>query len=164
MSGFKYKIFIVDDDKMLLSALKHTLSANKTLDIFIFSTGEECLKEMGRNPDIVILDYYLNSKYPDAINGIETLKKIKQLAPKTRVIMLSAQDNVAITKDTISNGAYDYVQKGESAFLKVENMVRNITSTMILKEDYEKGVNIYNKIHILIIIVFILLFILSLIF
>jgi two-component system, OmpR family, response regulator len=57
-------VFLVDDDKMFLTSLAHqlkTMFKSKT-KIQAFTTGEECLKHLNENPDIIILDYYLNSK------------------------------------------------------------------------------------------------------
>ncbi len=160
----KYKIFLVDDDKMLINALKQSLSDNVRLEIVCFHTGEECLQNIHytRNkPDVVVLDYYLNARFPDAMNGIAVLKKIKKTCPQTEVIMLSSQDNMGITLDTLENGAYDYVIKGESAFLKIGNMIRHITSSIDLNKKYTEGTQLYNRINLFIILIFLLMFILS---
>lgn len=164
MSAAKYKIFLVDDDKMLLSALKHRLAGNKMYDISCFYTGEECLKSMHYNPAVVVLDYYLNNKYENAMNGVEILKKIKAEHPLTRVIMLSSQEDADVTSATITQGAYDYVQKSDSAFLKIENMIKNITSSVKLKIDYEKDLDIYKRVHFIAVLIFIVLYILNRLF
>lgn len=122
-------VFLVDDDKMYLSSLKYDLNETFQLDIrtSTFTTGEECLKNMKSSPDIVVLDYYLNNdEHPDAMDGIQVLKRIKTKWQDTMVIMLSGQDRLQIASDCIANGAYEYVTKTESAFVRMKNVIRNV--------------------------------------
>ena len=85
----KRTIFLVDDDPMHLQMLKDHLSSKLSVDITTFSTGEDCLANLDKNPDAIVLDYYLNSVEKNAANGIEILKKIKARNPDTEVVMLS---------------------------------------------------------------------------
>ena len=72
-------VFLVDDDILFLKALEHFLSIESpSLKIKIFHTGESASLQMYLNPNIVILDYYLNSEISSAGNGIEILKRIKR--------------------------------------------------------------------------------------
>ena len=84
-------IFLVDDDNIFLSTLKHSLSQKfkSRIEVTSFSTGEECLAKLSDCPDIIILDYYLNSEMANAMNGLQILKKIKQENSNALVIMLS---------------------------------------------------------------------------
>ena len=75
------KIFIVDDDTMLTEALKDYLTRNVPHDVLIFNTGEECLKHLNEDPDIIVLDFHLNSVQKDAANGMEILQVIKKHFP-----------------------------------------------------------------------------------
>src|SRR5438270_557970 len=73
----KITIFIVDDDPLFLKALQLSISGKlPSAEIRIFQTGENCLQQMRLKPDIVILDYYLNSEIPYAWNGMYILKHI----------------------------------------------------------------------------------------
>ena len=84
------KVFIVDDEPLLSEMLTdYLLNHHPNLFITSFLTGEECLKNLYENPDIIILDYHLNSKEMDAANGIDILKEIKLQNKTTPVIMLS---------------------------------------------------------------------------
>ena len=63
------RIFLVDDDLLFLKALEHSISGKLTsVKIQTFQTGEACLQQMKFKPQIVILDYYLNSKLIILIN------------------------------------------------------------------------------------------------
>ncbi len=122
-------VFLVDDDRMFLSSLKYDLSEKFKSDIRIstFTNGEECLENVKPgSPGIIILDYYLNDDgKPEAMDGLQVLKKIKDISKETTVIMLSAQDKLQVALDAIKNGAYEYVAKSESAFVRMHNVVRN---------------------------------------
>ncbi len=123
----KVNVFIVDDDILYLKALQLSLSSNiDSVEIHSFQTGEDCLKQMKKKPTVVILDYYLNSKIANAMNGISILKQIKKLNPKTKVIMLSSQDSLNIAIDCMDNGAYDYISKTQTALLRINNIITNI--------------------------------------
>ena len=119
------KIFIVDDDTMLTEALKDFLTRRTPNNISIFNTGEECLKHLTENPDVIILDYYLNTVQKDAANGMEILQVIKKHYPELHVIMLSSQERYAIALQTIQKGAEQYVIKDENAFGKIASMIRD---------------------------------------
>ena len=125
-------IFLVDDDKMFLRFLRHSLSREFKQDVklYEFYRGEDCLENLDAEPEIVLLDYYLDYETPRAMNGIEVLKRIKASLTKTSVIMLSAQDKMAIASDSIKYGAYDYITKSESAIIKVKNCIYNIASNI----------------------------------
>jgi two-component system OmpR family response regulator len=118
------KIFIVDDDTMLTDALTDFLTRKTPNQIHVFNTGEECLKHLAEKPDVIILDYYLNTVQKDAANGIEILQVIKKHYPDLHVIMLSSQERYAIALQTIQKGAEQYVIKDEKAFEKIASIIR----------------------------------------
>ena len=74
------KIFIVDDDEMLTTALEDYLTRETPHKVQLFNTGEDCLRQLQHDqPDIVILDYFLNTVSKEAANGIEILQSIKKM-------------------------------------------------------------------------------------
>lgn len=122
------KIFIVDDDEMLSEALKDFLTRKNPHQVHCYKTGEECLRNLSENPNIIILDYNLNSVEKDAANGMEILQVIKKTMPFVHVIMLSSQERYGVALQTIQKGAEQYVVKDESAFEKIEAMVKEFAS------------------------------------
>ena len=121
--GKPKKIFIVDDDTMLTEALKDYLTRSIAHNVTSFHTGEECLGHLPEGPDIIILDYYLNTVQKDAANGMEILQTIKKHYPAIHVIMLSSQERYGIAMQTIQKGAEQYVIKDEKAFEKIASMI-----------------------------------------
>jgi len=125
-------VYLVDDDKLFSTALSDQIKKmfNSKATIKTFSTGEDCLKHFENPPSIIILDYFLNSSYPDAMNGLQILKKINQANPETKVIMLSAQDKIEVAVNTIKNGAYDYVIKNDNVFLRTKLAISNASNAV----------------------------------
>jgi two-component system OmpR family response regulator len=127
MASEKRYLFLVDDEPIQNEMLKDFLTERFLYEIVVFDNGEDALKSMHLQPEILILDYYLNANNPNAKNGIEILKQIKEVSPSTQVIALSGQDKIEVAIDTIKFGAYDYVVKGESAFSRIENIINNLS-------------------------------------
>jgi CheY-like chemotaxis protein len=110
------KVFVVDDDEMMAMALEDHLTRNTLHEIHIFTTGEECIRNLRLQPDIIILDYNLNSVSKEAANGMKIMEAIKKLNRDIPVILFSSQDAYSVALQSISKGATQYVIKDEDAF------------------------------------------------
>lgn len=120
-------IFIIDDDPVQTEMIKDYLNERYIFELKTFDNGEAALPHIETlKPEIVILDYHLSSHNPAAKNGVEILKEIKMKSPVTKVVMFSGQDNINIALDSMRNGAYDYIIKGETAFNKMENTINRL--------------------------------------
>lgn len=139
-------LFIVDDDKLVVSDLKIYLNYRFGNDINIstFNDGESCLKKVDKDTHIVILDYFLNGK-----NGLEILKLIKEINPKTEVIMLSSNEDISLAIQSFRNGASDYVIKGDGALKKIKKIIYHIITEPIQIIIREFGVSKYMAIFFL---------------
>ena len=122
----KRKIFIVDDDKMMCEMIRQRFEDDRNNEIMIFHKGEDCLKNLHLEPNIVILDYILNSQNVDVQNGIHILKKIKSTSPNTQVIMLSSQEHYGKAAMTISKGAIEYLVKDDHAFERLDKIISDL--------------------------------------
>ena len=124
-------VFLVDDDKVFLSSLKHELMEKfKGVRFETFINGEDCLKRINQSPDLVVLDYYLTNGSSEGMNGIDVLKEIKSFHPRTEVIILSAQDKLEVAANAIKHGAFEYVTKSESAFIRLYNSIKKAMNNM----------------------------------
>jgi two-component system OmpR family response regulator len=133
MAEKKRVIFLVDDEPIQNEMLKDYLSERFLYDIRVFDNGEEALQHMDLQPEIMVLDYHLNSSRPGAKNGVEILKEVKDRYPDTQVIILSGQDKIDVAVDSMKFGAYDYVVKGETAFNRMENTMNNVSELHKMK-------------------------------
>jgi DNA-binding NarL/FixJ family response regulator len=121
----KIHLFLVDDDALFLKSLEIEFHHHTEYTVETFATGELCVENLSHNPDVIILDYHLNGIDKNAMNGIETLDKIKALKPDIPVVMLSSQDKIDVAISCMHHRAFDYVVKSETAFLRLQ---KNITA------------------------------------
>jgi len=135
-------VFLVDDEPIQNEMLKDHISSKFQYQLKTYDNGEDAIKDMHLKPAIVVLDFHLNSNIPNAQNGVDVLKKMKELSPHTEVIMLSGQDKIDVAIDSMKHGAYDYVIKGETAFSRMENILNNI----IELHSYKQSTGTYKKI------------------
>jgi DNA-binding NtrC family response regulator len=135
----KIKLFLVDDDALYLKLLQIELLEHADFEIETFATGELCIENLAHGPDVIVLDYHLDGIERDAMNGIQTLDKIKEFNPEIAVVMLSSQDKIDVVVNCMHHKAFDYVVKSETAFLRLQKAVTTIINTQKL----EKTLNWY---------------------
>lgn len=103
-------VFIVEDNEVYAAMIRYTLeSSNYRTEVFI--SGEDCMQNIYKMPDIVILDYNLL-----IMTGLDVLKEIKSINPDIYVLFLSAQEDLNVGINSLKYGAYDYVIKDHLAF------------------------------------------------
>lgn len=119
----KIKIFLVDDDALFLKSLEIEFMENGDFEIETYPTGELCIENLSHNPDVVILDYQLDGIVENAMNGLETLDKIKEFNPQIPVVMLSSQDKIEVAINCMHHKAFDYVVKSETAFVRLQKII-----------------------------------------
>jgi len=122
----KIKLFLVDDDAVFLKLLEIQFLENADFEIETFATGELCIENLHKRPDIVILDFHLDGIVSNAINGLQTLNKIKEFDSNIPVIMLSSQDKIEVAVSCMHHKAFDYVVKSETAFLRLKKIISRI--------------------------------------
>jgi two-component system, OmpR family, response regulator len=120
------KIFLVDDDAFFLKSLEIQFLNQGGFEVETFATGELCIENLSKKPQVVILDYYLNGIEKDAMDGIKTLDKIKEINPDIHVIILSSQDQIEVAVDCMHHKALDYVVKNETAFLRLQKIITTV--------------------------------------
>ena len=135
----KIKIFLVDDDALFLKLLEMDFLQHADFEIETFATGELCIENLSHDPDVIILDYVLDGLDKNAMNGIETLDRIKIFDERIPVVMLSSQDKIEVAISCMHHKAFDYVVKSETAFIRLQKAINSIFSFQKL----EKQLNWY---------------------
>jgi nitrogen regulation protein NR(I) len=98
-------ILIVDDDKSIRYSLKRMMEGDYS--IITAQNGEEALNRIRENPpDIVIMDIKMPGR-----NGIDVLKEIKSIDPKSLVIIMTAYGTTETAIEAMKYGAFDYILK-----------------------------------------------------
>ena len=102
----EFNVLLVDDEAEFLETLVKRLRKRK-LNATGVGSGEEALEILTERPiDVVVLDV----KMP-GMDGIETLRKIKNITPLVEVIMLTGHANMEVAIEGMELGAFDYLMK-----------------------------------------------------
>jgi len=138
MEANALKLFIVDDDKPMAVALKNYLQSKfgQGLRIFLFQDGENCLQNVDDETDLVVMD-------PEVSNsrGIDILKSIKKINPRTEVIMYSNNQDVATAIESYRKGAADLVTKDERGVSRIAQFIDRVITQPIRRIFGEFSVN-----------------------
>ena len=133
----KANIFVVDDDAMYLKMIEIEFNQYPGFKLETFATGEICIENLSHEPDLIILDYHLDGIDKHAMDGLQTLDKIKEINPLIPVVMLSSQDNIEVAINCIHHKAFDYIVKSETAFLRLQKVISAILDHQRLEESIE---------------------------
>jgi DNA-binding NtrC family response regulator len=99
-------VLIIDDDPLIRKTLASHLN-RQGFEVRQAESGEVGLQEFKEVlPDLVLLDIRL----PD-VNGLEVLRRIKEVAAKSCVLIMTAYDDMKTTVEAIQQGAFEYLVK-----------------------------------------------------
>jgi two-component system response regulator (stage 0 sporulation protein F) len=100
------RILIVDDEAPVLEVLSEYFTT-QGYAVETASSGADALAAVGRQrPDLVLLDVRM-----PGMDGVEVLKRLRAVDPTLAVIMVTANEDVALARETLKIGAFDYVAK-----------------------------------------------------
>lgn len=118
-------IFFVDDDKMMLNLLEYTLKNRQDYEIRTFLNGQECLENLGANPDMIVLDLKFSENGKENMNGLDILKKIKKENEKFPVVILSNHEDEKLRKELEENGAFRFIAKNDYFIDTIMELIDN---------------------------------------
>ena len=125
-----YTIYVVDDEETVREGITMAISADYHVNAF--STAEPAINAIKTNPpDLVLLDIGL-----PGMDGIQALRKIKDLCPDVLVIMITAYEDINTVVSAMKLGAYDYVVK-PIHMDGLEMTIRNALETTRLKKEVQ---------------------------
>lgn len=101
-------ILIVDDEEDIRFMISGILEDEGYQTRQAQNSQEALVNIKDKEPDLVILDIWLEGS---KLDGIELLKKIKTLHPFLPVVMISGHGNVETAVSAIKMGAYDFIEK-----------------------------------------------------
>lgn len=119
-----HQVFLIEDNPTEGFLLRLALSKIKGLEMFHFKTGSEMMQRMHEQPFVAIVDLNL----PD-INGLDLIKEIKLKSPKTRIIVVSAQKEIATITQVQSEGTPYYLVKSDSVLKNLKFLVEDFLTS-----------------------------------
>ncbi|WP_025321734.1 sigma-54-dependent transcriptional regulator [Deferrisoma camini] len=107
----RHTVLVVDDDPGILAYLDSLLSL-QGYRVVTAETGEAALARLnnGLRPDVVVLDVMM-----PGMDGLATLRHLRDRDPELPVIMLSGVGRTATVVEAMRSGAYDYIDKSFEA-------------------------------------------------
>ncbi|MEL6867949.1 MAG: response regulator transcription factor [Bacteroidota bacterium] len=105
------KILIADDHQLVIDGIKSLLADRPEIEVVGEAlNGVELLKVLKNTlPDIILMDINMPN-----MDGIQTMKKLKDLEEKAKVLILSTHDDVRLVREILRLGAKGYVLKSAS--------------------------------------------------
>lgn len=124
-------IMLVDDHPLLRKGLKQLIAMEDDMTVVAeASNGPDALELAAEHdPDLIVLDLNMHG-----MDGIETLKKLRDSGVTSRIIMLTVSDADDDVVAAITNGADGYLLKDMEPELLLEQIHRAVTGKMVLSE------------------------------
>jgi two-component system response regulator AtoC len=102
----QFRVLVIDDDPGIREYLQ-ALASRQGYRVFAAADGEEALEHLDdTRPDIVTLDAIL-----PGMDGLETLRRLKQRMPDVPVVMLSGHGQARTIVEAMRLGASDFLRK-----------------------------------------------------
>jgi DNA-binding NtrC family response regulator len=125
----KANVMLVDDEEQFLDALSQRLEA-RGLKVKAVTSGEEAVMQVeDHNFDAIIVDLAM-----PGIDGIETLKRIKEKRPDLEIIMLTGHATVKSGIEAMKLGADDFLEKPVDLSLLLEKIGEAKNKRMLVVE------------------------------
>jgi DNA-binding response OmpR family regulator len=100
------RLLLVDDEAAVLDILSEYFVA-QGYDVETATSGEDALERVrDKRPDLVMLDVRM-----PGLDGVEVLTRLRATDPGVAVIMVTANEDVELARQTLKLGAFDYVAK-----------------------------------------------------
>lgn len=119
------RVLIVDDDDLIIRSLRGLFTLETEYEVYDFTEPEKALEEVERRPiDLVISDFLM-----PRMNGVEFLKKVRELQPDaTRILLTGFADKENAIRAINEVGLYQYLEKpwsNQDLLLLVRNALQD---------------------------------------
>ncbi len=117
----KTKVFFIEDNRTEVLVLKLAFSGVENIEVKYFTKGQDLLDSLAEKPKIIVVDLFL----PD-YTGMDLIKKIKAHDSSTRIVVVSAQEDVSVIAQAQREGVYNYVVKSESCLKYLRQVIEDL--------------------------------------
>ena len=132
-------VFVVDDNKLYLNLLMNVIK-KPNITVHAFELGETCLKCLDLKPDLVILDYHLNSVLRTAMKGDKVAEIIHEEKPDTEIILISSDQKFKLFVDLRIAKANNIRYKDKSSLRYLRRLVLNMWKRKLVHLKYRKSI------------------------
>jgi DNA-binding response OmpR family regulator len=114
------RIAVIDDEMEILNLLERFLSRGKKYDVRVYMNPTNALNDIKAGKfDLVLLDIMMPQ-----MDGIETLKRIREENKEVKVVMMTAHSSLDRVLSSHKIGANDYILKPFKGLSEVERKIR----------------------------------------
>ena len=141
-----YNILLTDDEKIVIDSLTIILNKNFQDKVQLFSalSGPDALAiTESRKIDIVFMDIHM-----PGMNGLETIRLMKQLNPSIIIIILSAYDQFQYAQEAINLGAYKYLTKPVNRNLILQTVKDAFVMVDSFRGKLNQSIEMHKKLNI----------------
>lgn len=145
------KVAIVEDNELFAQLVSEALFDQFGYSVDVYYSGEEILKHLDKKPDVILLDFQLNSSNIHSMNGDLVLKKIKDSLPSTQVVIISSQADLCKAIELLKHGACDYICKDVRSIQNIGKTLDHLGELAKLKNEinYYKAKNSKDKVRLI---------------
>ncbi|TKB70504.1 MAG: sigma-54-dependent Fis family transcriptional regulator, partial [Nitrospira sp.] len=131
-------ILVVDDEPAILDSLSKILE-DEGYHVTPAKSGAEALRTLSTDPhDLILLDIWM----PE-LDGLETLKRVRDQWPRQQVLMMSGHGSIETAVRSIKLGAYDYIEKP----LSLENVTLRVRHALDQHRLEEENLKLRTKVE-----------------
>lgn len=138
----KIKVMLVDDHVLIREGIKQILELED--DIVVIgqaNDGKEAFEKAKLlNPEVILLDINMPT-----LNGIETLRKFKDLGIKSKIIMLTIHEDREYIMETLKLGANGYILKDSNADSFIQGIREVVAGKQYIQPRIANLLNISSK-------------------
>ena len=121
--GPPIRVLIADDHEIVRCGLRNLLEVRGYTVVGEATTGLEAIERVkALDPDIVILDITM-----PRLNGIEAARQLREVAPRTEILILSMHYSERVMRDVLEAGVRGYLLKADAA----EHLVRAVEALAV---------------------------------
>lgn len=117
------RIFIVDDDLVYLEIMKNEISELTDIEIETFTSAEDCLMQMHLHPDLIVLDFNLDSTNPKNMTGYEAAKAFFLENPKLKILFISGERNEFLLNEYKKYRSIDFILKTDYGCNQIQQKI-----------------------------------------
>lgn len=132
------RTLITEDHRLVSQGLEVMLSMADGVELVgVVNNGEEAVEKVrGGDVDVVLMDVNLGT----GINGIEATRQIKEISPKTKILVLTMFTDPATVTEAVRAGADGYLSKGASSDAVVQAIKDVAEGRSVLDPNVTEGI------------------------
>ena len=101
------RVLLADDHPGLIAAIARLLAQDEYEVVGSVENGARLLEEAARlQPDVILLDLFM-----PCMNGLNACRELTRMLPRTRIIVLTAEDDADVKQFVLAAGAFAFIEK-----------------------------------------------------